>query len=370
MIFYSEKNVYEAAKERIKGIFERHKDVPIVVSFSGGKDSTVVLNVTKEVMDELGIKKIPVFWLDQEIESPHVVEYMHKIQKLPWVDLYWVQSEFPKYNAHLGKWDNCWPKDGTPMREKEPNNPYVDFDLADYKKYSTEYGFFLHKIFGDYVTIGGLHIDESTTRRTSLLKKVNDVSSCPFTGDLGGGIYYPLFDWSVKDIWCYIFRNRLDYCKLYNYMFAFMPLEKCRVGSFWHEQSHTAIKLMKEISPYFYDKVANRLGGVSTTNQTYELLISFIKGLPPYFQTWQEYVEYLIENIMPMEFREKMIKRYNQSRNRFLPLVESEDKKSYVEERLGHAAAVCVVKMDHGMRHLANVDFILNKEVSCKLKNK
>ena len=65
-----------------------------------------------------------------------------------------------------------------------------------------------------------------------------------------------------------------------------------------------------------------------------------------------------------------MKKRYNQSRNRFLPQVKDEKSRLYVEEKLGHAAAVCVVKMDHSMRHLSNVDFILNKEVSCKLKKK
>lgn len=363
MLFYSEKNVYEAAKARIRRIFETHTDVPIVVSFSGGKDSTVVLNVTKEVMDELGVKSIPVFWLDQEIEAPHVVEYMRRIQALPWVDLHWVQSEFPKYNAHQGKWDKAWPKGGKWLREKEQNNPHTDFDLSDYEKSNTEYDFFLSKMFGNgYVTIGGLHIDESMTRRVSLLKKVENVESCPATKDKHGMIYYPLFDWSVKDIWAYIFKNRLDYCKLYNYMFAFMPLENCRVGSYWHEQSHKAIKLMKEISPYFYDNVSERLGGISSTTQSYELLCSFVKDVPPYFSSWGEYSEYLIDNLVKEEFKMPMKKRLKTSRDRFMK--ESKGNQEIidvVEERLGRAAAVCVIKQDYTMRHLDNVDFTLNK---------
>ena len=63
MIFYGEKNVYEAAKDRIRRIFDTYTDRPIIVSFSGGKDSTVILNITKEIMDERGISKIPVFGL-------------------------------------------------------------------------------------------------------------------------------------------------------------------------------------------------------------------------------------------------------------------------------------------------------------------
>ena len=56
MIFYSDKNVYEAALERFRYIFrEFYGKRKIVVTMSGGKDSTVVLNLAHEVMKEMGI---------------------------------------------------------------------------------------------------------------------------------------------------------------------------------------------------------------------------------------------------------------------------------------------------------------------------
>jgi len=367
MIFYSEKNVYEAAKERINRIFDKHTDVPIIVSFSGGKDSTVVLNLTHEVMRERGIQKIPVFWLDQEIESPFVVDYMRRVRDLPWVDLYWVQSEYPKYNAHIGKWESAWPKGGQWLRDKEPNNPYVDFDTSDYKNYSSEYNFFLNKIFGEYVTIGGLHIDESPTRRMSLLKKAETM--CPFTQDkIGGGVYYPLFDWRVYDIWYYIFSNKLDYCKQYNYMFSSTNLIQCRVGSFWNEQSHKGLNKMKSICPMWYDKVCKRVKGVNTTYHSYEFLTEFVNNLPPYFSSWKEYVFYLIDNITAEEFHAKMKKKYLTVLGNSLSKCKGyKDLEDIVDATLGRSVAICAIKEDHNLNKISHTHYSLEKLIKSKL---
>jgi predicted phosphoadenosine phosphosulfate sulfurtransferase len=127
---------------------------------------------------------------------------------------------------------------------------------------------------------------------------------------------------------------------------------------------------MKEISPSFYDAVSMRLGGISTTVQTYDLLLSFIKGLPPYFKDWPEYIDYLIDNLISTDFAEKMKKTYQQSRKRFLSQATDAEQIEYVETKLGHAAAVCVVKADHNMRHLSNANFVINKELKCRFKNK
>lgn len=109
MIFYSDKNVYEAALERFRYIFrEFYGKRKIVVTMSGGKDSTVVLNLAHEVMKEMGIEKIPVLFLDQEAETPMTIEYIRYIMHLPWVEPYWIQSYFQEWNASKGEWFNVW----------------------------------------------------------------------------------------------------------------------------------------------------------------------------------------------------------------------------------------------------------------------
>jgi len=63
MIIYSETlNVYEAAKQRIHKLYDTGRHIS--VGFSGGKDSTVLLEVTLEVAKERGISKSPFFsWI-------------------------------------------------------------------------------------------------------------------------------------------------------------------------------------------------------------------------------------------------------------------------------------------------------------------
>lgn len=50
MKYYRKQNVYEAGLERIRFIFDEFPEV--IVSFSGGKDSTNVLNLALKVAKE------------------------------------------------------------------------------------------------------------------------------------------------------------------------------------------------------------------------------------------------------------------------------------------------------------------------------
>ena len=76
-MIYLEKNVYEEALDRIRFIFDNHDDV--IVSMSGGKDSTVLFHMAYIVASERGRLPVKVFWLDQEAEWQATVDYMSGI---------------------------------------------------------------------------------------------------------------------------------------------------------------------------------------------------------------------------------------------------------------------------------------------------
>ena len=83
-------NVEEASYDRIDFMFKNFNK--IYLSFSGGKDSGVMLNLTLKYMRDNGItKKIGMMILDNEANYQLSMQFMHKIIKanLDLLDVYW-----------------------------------------------------------------------------------------------------------------------------------------------------------------------------------------------------------------------------------------------------------------------------------------
>jgi len=83
---YLDKSVYEATIERLHLVFERFPRV--CVSFSGGKDSTVLLNLTLDMARELGKGPVHVLFVDWESQYQmtidHVADMMRRDDVVPW----------------------------------------------------------------------------------------------------------------------------------------------------------------------------------------------------------------------------------------------------------------------------------------------
>ena len=101
-MIYLQNNVFDEALERLRMIFDGHDDV--IVSMSGGKDSTVLFRMALMVAQERGRLPLKVFWLDQEAEWQATVDYMQHIMELPEVTPYWYQIPFEFTNT-LGQSD-------------------------------------------------------------------------------------------------------------------------------------------------------------------------------------------------------------------------------------------------------------------------
>lgn len=91
-VIYKETNVFEEAIKRINMIFDYNDEV--IVSMSGGKDSTVVFNLALMIARERNRLPLKVFWLDQEAEWQNTVDYMDKIMHMPEVTPLWFQIPF------------------------------------------------------------------------------------------------------------------------------------------------------------------------------------------------------------------------------------------------------------------------------------
>jgi len=126
---YKTTNVYDASQERLKFIFDNFERV--YLSFSGGKDSGVMLNLAIQYMREHGItKKIGVMILDNEANYEQSLTFMRSIidANLDLLDVYWccLPITLPcTVSSYAVEWQ-CWGE-----RDKErwirpmPPMPYV-----------------------------------------------------------------------------------------------------------------------------------------------------------------------------------------------------------------------------------------------------
>ena len=82
-----EQDVWELALERMRTTYEMSDEV--IVSFSGGKDSTVCLHAALEVAKELNRLPLKVVFYDEEAIPPETIDYVARVAARPDVDFHW-----------------------------------------------------------------------------------------------------------------------------------------------------------------------------------------------------------------------------------------------------------------------------------------
>ena len=89
-------DVFSAALDRIEGLYRAgHR---VVVSMSGGKDSTVCLEMAILAAGNTGRLPVEVVVRDEEIMFPGTYEYMERVADRPEVDMNWLLAEQPVIN--------------------------------------------------------------------------------------------------------------------------------------------------------------------------------------------------------------------------------------------------------------------------------
>lgn len=169
---YIEQNVYEKAIERIKYLYGRFDEV--IVSFSGGKDSTAMLLCAIEASKQLGRNKpVKAVFFDEEAIHPPTIEYVERVRKDPDVDLDWFCLPIEHRNACSNEqpfW-RPWNAEEKHLWVREmPDNVITEHPRFSLGMSMQDFGLELFKGM-NVVTIQGIRTEESLRRYRSVARK-------------------------------------------------------------------------------------------------------------------------------------------------------------------------------------------------------
>lgn len=307
---FSNIDVLTTARERIALLFDNFESIN--VSVSSGKDSTVLFYLVYQEALKRN-RKINAFFLDQEAEYQASIVQIKKIMSLPNVIPQWFQVPIYLTNATSTTdfFLHAWGEGEQWMREKDPiaiqniNEEYPKRFYKFFKWYENKHP--------DAAYLVGLRADESIMRYRAATK--NEGWSGIKWSTIDGKInkFYPIYDWTVYDVWKFIYDYDLPYNKMYDLMFMdnYTIYSKMRVSNLIHEKSFGCLVDLPKYEPETYNMLCKRISGISTAARyASERLIFSNKQLPKHYKTWKHFRDFLLVAVQNPEHKEKYLQRF------------------------------------------------------------
>lgn len=310
MKIYLTKSVLEAAQERIAMLFDNFET--ITVSISSGKDSMVLYHLCLEEALRRD-RRMRAFFLDQEAEYENSIMVIRDLMQHVAITPFWYQV--PIYMTNATSYSHyflyAWGPGEKWMREKDPLAIHsID---EDYPKRFYPFISWWQKKDPSSAYLVGLRADEGITRYRAVTKNPgwNGIKWGTSDGDVN--TFYPIYDWTVYDIWKYIYDYDLKYNKIYDLMFldGYSIYKKMRISNLIHEKSFHCLTDLPRFEPETYNRLCERIGGIATAARyATEKLIFSNKKLPKHYKKWRDFRNFLLENIPTEEHRERFRKRF------------------------------------------------------------
>lgn len=307
---YDKRNVLEAARERVSFLFDKFETIN--VSVSAGKDSTVLFYLCLQEARKRK-RNITAFFLDQEAEYQYSIDIIEIMMRQDNVVPAWYQV--PLYMTNSTSYQdyflNAWGVGEKWVREKS--------DLAitqvegDYPKRFYEFFPWYEAKNTEAAYLVGIRAEEGILRFRAVTKYPgwNGIKWGTMSGEAKK--FYPIYDWTVYDIWKFIYDYDVPYNKIYDLMFldGYSIYTKMRVSNLIHEKSFKCLVDLPKFEPETYNRLCKRISGISTAARyASEKLVFDNKTLPKHYKTWKQFRDFLLENIREEGHREKFGRRF------------------------------------------------------------
>lgn len=310
----NQKNVYELTQERLKMIFEEFDN--IYISFSGGKDSGVLLNLCIDYIRQNNLKrKIGIFHMNYEVQYSMTIDYVNRVLETnrDILDVYRICVPFrvttctSMYQSYWRPWDEqkkeAWVREMPKDAMKVDKFPFYNRKMWDYD-FQIKFSRWLHlqKAARRTCCLVGIRTQESYNRWRTIYRGVKkQYKNCMWSTEIDENVYnlYPLYDWKTEDIWIANGKFGWDYNKLYDlYYQAGVSLDRQRVASPFINEAIESLALYKVIDPDTWGKMIGRVNGIGFAGLYGNTHAAGRKSIRlPEGYTWKSFMEFLLSTL-------------------------------------------------------------------------
>ncbi|ECL1460376.1 DUF3440 domain-containing protein [Salmonella enterica] len=308
-------DVLTAARQRIADTYDQFER--ICLSFSGGKDSAVMLHLTAEEAIKRG-RQFSILFIDWEVQYRATLQHVTAMREryadcteqffhvcLPMTTVNGVSCIQPEWTA----WEP-----GVAWVRPPPEGTITDPAYFPFYRSGMTFESFVPAFNawfsqdGRAATLVGIRADESLNRflAISSRRKLRLSSDRPWTTQQPDGdcwSIYPLYDWRVTDIWRFHGVSGLPYNPVYDLMFrAGVSLPAMRICEPFGPEQRKGLWLYHILEPGTWARACERVSGAVSGAR-------YVRSGRQYFgrqqlekpshHSWQSYAHFLLASLPP-----------------------------------------------------------------------
>ena len=305
--------VLDAAKERVSKAFDLCENV--YVSFSAGKDSTVMLHLVADEARKRN-RRFTVLLIDLEAQYEITIAHAEAMREMyaDCTDWHWVCLPLSLRNAvstFEPKW-MCWEPGReddwvrTPPKGAVTGHYEFSWDGMEFEEFVPLW-LEWHSGGKSTACFVGIRTDESLNRFRTIASRTKErLNDLGYTTKVTDHVFnfYPVYDWSTQDIWVYHAKfPARGHNRLYDLMHkAGLSIHQQRICQPYGDDQRRGLWLYQLIEPKTWGKVVARVNGANSGSlyvRESGNITGYGKISLPSGHTWRSFAELLLSTMPP-----------------------------------------------------------------------